>query len=456
MKRFKQSMITGPLLPNIVSYTIPIILTSVLQLLFNAADLVVVGRFRGSVSVGAVGATGSLTTLIVNLFMGLSTGVGVVVAQGIGRRADKSVHKSVHTAIPAAFIIGVVLSVVGVLVSEPLLSWMDTPLEQLPLAATYMQIYFGGMVFTMLYNFVASILRAAGDTKSPLIFLTISGVVNVLLNLVFVVFLDMNVEGVAIATVISQGISAVLVLIALMRRKDACRFEFKKMKIHWAHLGKIVRIGLPAGIQMSLFSISNVLIQSSINSFGDVAVSGNSAATNILGFQYVAINSYSQTSTNFCGQNMGAGRYDRVKKTLLLCCGCVIVTGLTIGVLLNIFGEELLSIYITDSPDAIASGLIRLRWLGMTYFLCGLMDAITGALRGMGSSVVPMVNSVLGVCGIRIVWILTIFTIPAFHTLDCLLVSYPISWGITICAHLIAFVVVYKKQVKKFPPLQTA
>ena len=448
MKSRNRSMLQGPLFSNIVLYTIPIILTSLLQLLFNAADLVVVGRFCGSVSVAAVGATGSITNLIVNLFIGLSVGAGVSTAHGFGEHDAKAVHRTVHTALPTALVGGVVLTVVGVLFSETFLRLMDTPENVLKLSALYMQIYFCGMTVNMVYNFCASILRAAGDTRSPLIFLSIAGVVNVILNIVFVTLFHMNVAGVALATTISQGISAVLVVIALMRRDDACRLDLKRMRFYKPQLLKMIRIGLPAGIQGSLFSISNVLIQSSINSFGDVFMSGNAAAGNIEGFAYVAINSFHQTSINYVGQNAGAKQYDRVYKTLWICLGCVVVIGLSIGTLFVSFGKQLLSIYITDSAEAISYGMIRLAYICIPYFLCGLMDVTTGALRGLGASIAPMVICILGVCGFRVGWIYTIFQIPEFHTPQCLYLSYAISWALTFLTELTVFIFVYRKHVK--------
>ena len=319
MKRLNRSMLEGPLLPNIISYTVPIILTSVLQLLFNAADLVIVGRFRGSLSVAAVSATSALINLIVNLFIGLSVGAGVAVAHALGGREDDVVHKTVHTALPTAIAGGAIVTVIGVSFSETFLRYMGTPDTVLPLSSLYMKIYFGGMIFTMVYNFCASILRAAGDTKSPLIFLALAGVVNVMLNVIFVVCFHMNVEGVAIATVVSQARSSILVVIALMRRTDACKLYLSKIRFYKAQLLKMIRIGLPAGIQGSLFSISNVIIQSSINSFGDVLMSGSGAAGSIEGFIYVTFNAFHQTAVNFIGQNAGAGQYKRVKKILYLC-----------------------------------------------------------------------------------------------------------------------------------------
>ena len=448
MKKRNQSMLEGPLLSSIILYTIPIILTSLLQLLFNAADLVVVGRFCGSISLAAVGATGSITTLIVNLFIGLSVGAGVTFAHALGSREDEAVHRTVHTAVPTAILGGLVLTVVGICLSEPLLRMMATPENILPLSAIYMKIYFGGMVFNMVYNFCASILRAAGDTKSPLIYLTLAGIINVVLNVIFVTIFHMNVAGVALATTISQAVSAVLVTMALMRRTDACRLELKKMRFYKIPLLKIIRIGLPAGIQGSLFSISNVMIQSSVNSFGDIFMSGNAASGNVEGFVYVALNSFHQTAVNFIGQNAGARQYKRVFKTLWICLACVVVVGLSLGGLAYCFGPQLLSIYITDSQEAISYGMIRMSFISLPYFICGLMDVSTGALRGMGASLAPMVISVLGVCGLRIGWLATVF--QTYQTPQCLYLSYPVSWTITFLAQMVAFILVYRKHTALF------
>lgn len=445
-------MLHGPLLSSIVFYTIPIILTSLLQLLFNAADLIVVGRFCGSISVAAVGATGAITNLMVNFFIGLSVGAGVGVAHGLGSREDQVVHCTVHTAIPTALFSGVILTVFGISFSETFLRMMDTPETVLPLSSVYMKIYFAGITFTMVYNFCAAILRAAGDTKSPLVYLSFAGVVNVVLNLFFVRVLHMNVAGVALATIISQAISAVLVTRALMRRTDACQLILKKMRIYKPQLQKMLRIGLPAGIQSSLFSISNVLIQSSVNSFGDVLMSGNAASANIEGFVYVCLNAFHQTAVNFIGQNAGARQYKRVYKTLMICLGCVTVVGLGTGFLAYSLGPTLLSIYITDSPEAISYGMLRLGYICLPYFICGLMDVTTGALRGLGASMAPMIISVLGVCGLRIGWIYTIFQIPQYHTPQCLYFSYLVSWSITFIIQFIAFKVVFRKHSQELAP----
>ncbi len=442
-------MVNGPLFTGILGYTIPIILTSVLQLLFNAADLVVVGRFCGSISVAAVSATGAITALMINFFIGLSVGAGVTVAHGLGGQHHTEVHRTIHAAIPTALIAGAGLSIFGVIFSPALLRLMDTPENVLPLSSIYMRIYFAGMVFNMLYNFSAAILRAAGDTRSPLIYLTLAGVFNVILNVIFVTLFHMNVAGVALATTISQAISAILTTRALMKRTDVCRLELKKMRFYNKQFKKMLRIGLPAGIQSSLFSISNVLIQSSINSFqSDAIMSGNGSMQNIESFVYVVVNSFCQTAVNYVGQNAGAHRFDRIKKIFPLCIGFVAVFGIFFSSIVQIFGRSLLSIYITDSPDAIQYGLIRMSYVCRFYFLCGMMDVATGALRGLGSSVAPMIITVLGACGFRILWIYTIFQVPQYHTLDCLFQSYPISWILTFTVELFVFIYVYKKKAK--------
>ena len=443
-----RSMLEGPLFINIISYTVPIMLTSVLQLLFNAADLVIVGQYCGSLSVAAVGATTYITNLLVNFFVGFSVGAGVTVAHAIGRRNGEEVHCTVHTALPMALVCGVILTVIGITCSETFLRWMDTPASVLPLSAVYMRICFGGVTFTVVYNFCAAILRAAGDTRSPLIFLTFAGVLNVIMNLFFVRILDMNVAGVALATTLAQGISAVLVVIALMRRGDACRLELTKMRFYGDQIRKIIRIGLPAGAQSAMFSISNVLVQSSMNSFGEVFVSGAAAASNVEGFMYAIVNSYHQAAVNFVGQNAGAGQYDRVKKTLWICLGSVTVTGIAVSTGVCIFGRQLLSFYITDSPGAISYGLFRFYRIASLYFLFGMMDVSTGAMRGMGASMVPMVTCLLGTCVFRILWIAVVF--PHWRTPEGLFLCYPISWVITLVAQMIAFFVVYRQHTTTY------
>ena len=443
-----RNMLEGPLLGSIISYTIPIILTGFLQLLFNAADLIIVGRFCGELSVAAVGNCGSISMLIVNLFVGLSVGTSVTVAHAIGAGSREDISHTIHTALPTAIVSGMIVAIIGVFVNRTFLTMMGTPDTVLPLSSVYMKIYFMGMPFIMVYNFCASILRATGDTKSPLILLTLAGVINVGLNVIFVTQFDMNVAGVALATTISQAIAAILVVISLMKRNDSCKLILSKMHFYKPQLVKIIRIGLPSGIQGSLFSISNVLIQSSINSFGDIVMSGNAAAANIDGFLYVILNAFHQTALNYIGQNAGARKYDRVKRVLTICLISVCIVGISVSTVAYLAGPTLLSFYIPDSAEAIQWGMVRLTFLCIPYFLCGLMDVSTGALRGMGASLAPMIISVLGVCGIRISWISTIFQMPQFHTPQCLYASYTVSWIATFTCQMIAFFLIYRKRTK--------
>lgn len=437
----------GKLLTKIILYTIPIILTGILQLLFNAADLVVVGQYCGSISVGAVGATGPVINLLVNLFIGLSVGAGVAVAHGIGAGKQQDVHRVVHTSIPLAVICGLILTVVGIAGAEAILRLMDTPDDALKLSASYMRIYFCGITASMLYNFGSAILRASGDTKSPLVYLTIAGVLNVLLNLLFVIVLKMDVSGVALATAVSQCLSAVLIIRALMKRDDACKLKLREIRIYKRQLIRILQIGFPAGIQGSLFSISNVIIQSSVNSFGITVMSGNASAQNIEGFVYTSMNSVSQTALNFIGQNHGAGKYDRVRKIMFICLGFVLAIGLSLGLTAFAFGRPLLSVYISDSAEAIEYGMTRIAYICIPYFLCGLMDVATGSLRGIGSSITPLIITVAGVCGFRIVWINTVF--KAFHSLESLYISYTVSWAMTFIIEAVVFLFLLRHQQKK-------
>ncbi len=450
MNKKAMDMCNGSVFGKMVVYTLPIIFTGILQLLFNAADLIIVGRFRGSASVAAVGATGAIINLIINLFIGLSVGISVSTAQGLGGGKDDDVSKTVHTAIPSAIVSGIILTFVGFFCSEFFLELMGTPDDIIKLSASYMKIYFLGITSSMLYNFGSAILRAAGDTLSPLIFLVISGIVNVLLNILFVTAFSMNVEGVALATAISQTVSAVLIIISLMKRNDACRLSLKKIRFHKKQLLRIIRIGLPAGIQGSLFSISNVIIQSSVNSFGSVVMSGNAAAQNIEGFIYITMNSVHQTAVNFTGQNYGAAKFDRIKKILIYSLLSVTAVGLVLGAVAVLLAQPLLSVYITDSQSAIEYGVTRLLYICLTYFLCGIMDVMTGMMRGIGSSFAPMIITILGVCGMRIGWIYTIFQIPQYHSVTSLYLSYPVSWSITFTVEIIVFLILFRQRKKLF------
>ena len=440
------NMLEGPLLKNIILYTIPIILTGFLQLLFNAADLVIVGQFCGSISVAAVGATNSVTSLIVNLFLGLSAGAGVVMANALGAKDNEDSFRVIHTAMPLALVCGAFLTIVGITVSKPILTLMGTPSDVLPLSATYMKIYFAGIIAMLVYNFGAAILRAAGDTQGPLIYLSIAGVINVALNVMFVTLFDMNVAGVALATTISQIVSATLVVIRLMRRNDAARFYIKKMRFYKRQLIRIINIGVPAGIQSSMFSISNVLIQSSVNSFGSAAVSGAAAASSIENFVFIAMNAFHQTGLNFAGQNAGAGNYKRIKKIAALSLASVSVLGLVGGVLVWAFARQLLGIYITNSEEAIMYGITKMTFICLPYFIEGLMDTTTGLLRGIGSSFAPMLITIFGTCVFRVVWIYTVFAY--FRTYPSLLISYVASWTLTFTVELILFIVLINKKTK--------
>lgn len=442
-------MCNGPILPSVIKYTIPIILTGLLQLLFNAADMMVVGMFGSQYSVGAVGATSSLTNLLVNLFIGFSSGVSVVTAKSIGARKAKDTIRIVHTAVPLGVLAGALLTVAGVLAGPTCLRYMGTPAELWELSSLYMQIYFCGMIPNLGFNFCAAILRAAGDTKTPMKYLTVAGIINVVLNLVFVILMKMDVAGVATATVISQTVSFILVLRALIRREDDCKLIPRQMKLDGKALGSILRVGLPAGLQSTVFSVSNVIIQSSVNSFGPAAVSGNAAAGNLEGFVYIVMNAFYQTSLNFTGQNVGAGKLERVKKTLFCCLTSVLVLGGLMGVAFRYFAPYLLKLYIKNDQAAIDVGVVRMSYVCLFYFMCGMMESCNGVLRGMGASIAALLISVLGVCGIRLVWIFTIFRSDRFHSLDSLYFSYDISWLTCILIQFLVIAILYKKQKKR-------
>ncbi len=438
-------MCNGPLLGKILIFYIPLMLSGVLQLLFNAADIAVVGRFAGNEALAAVGSTGSLTNLIVNLFMGLSVGANVMVARFYGSGQMKELKEMVQTAVATAAIGGVILVFVGFLAARPALALMATPENVIDHSVLYMRIYFAGMPFMMAYNFGSAILRAVGDTRRPLYYLMIAGVVNVVLNLIFVIVFSMGVAGVATATVISQAISALLVIRCLIRTDGVYKLELKGLKIRRDKLLRMIQIGLPAGLQSSLFSISNVLIQSSVNSFGSVAMAGNTAGSNVEGFVYTSMNAFHQAAISFAGQNYGAMKYKRVGKVLLICEGLVIFVGLALGNAGYFFAGNILKIYSTD-PEVISYGVLRMSYICVTYFLCGMMEVIVGVLRGIGCSIMPMLVSLTGACLFRVVWIYTVF--QQIRTLDCLYVSYPISWILTLCVHLVCFAIVYRKLLR--------
>ena len=445
-KSYEMNMCEGPLVGKMLVFTIPLMFSGILQLLFNAADTIVVGRYAGSQALAAVGSTSSLINLLVNMFMGLSVGANILISRYYGARKEEDIHQTVHTSIMVAALAGVVLAILGNIFAKPLLLLMGSPEDVVDLAAIYVKIYFMGMPAFLVYNFGAAILRAVGDTKRPLYYLTAAGVINVIMNLIFVIGLDMSVAGVALATVIAQVVSAVLLLRCMCKMEGSCRLELRKLGINKEKTLLLLRHGLPAGLQGSVFSFSNVLIQSSINSFGSVAMAGSSAAANIEGFIYTAMNSFQQTALCFTSQNLGGGKYDRINKVLRNSVMMVAMVGMLMGSGCYFFGEELLKVYTSD-VEVISYGLIRFRWIGIPYFLCGIMDALVGMLRGLGYAVVPMFVSIIGACGFRIVWIATVF--ERHHSLDVLFSSYSISWVLTGGTHLICFIIVWRKLRKR-------
>ena len=443
-KHYELDMTHGAILPQLIRFSLPLIASSVLQLLYNAADVAVVGRFAGSEALAAVGSTGSLINLLTNLFIGLSLGGNVVIAHAHGAGDQKAVSRSVHTTIALSLVSGVIVMIVGLLASRPMLHLMGSPDDVIDLAALYMRIYFIGMPFNMLYNFGAGVLRAMGDTKRPLFYLAVSGLVNVALNLVLVIVFRMGVAGVAIATVASQVMSAAFVILYLLRTEECIRVDLKKLTLDKKYVKEILRIGLPAGIQSTVFNISNVTIQSTVNAQGSIVMAGNAAAGNLEGFVYVAMNALAQGALTFSSTNRGARQYDRVRRILWVALGAALVAGLAVGLVFLAFGDKLLTIYNTD-PDVIYWGMVRMGIILPTYFVCGLMDVAACQMRGMGYSVLPMVVSLTGACAFRLIWI---FTVYAMHpTMQTLYISYPISWALTFLAHLGCYLTVGRKKL---------
>ena len=445
-KSYEMDMCNGPILSKVLVYAFPLMLSGILQLLFNAADVIVVGRFAGSQSLAAVGSTSALINLLVNVFIGLSVGVNVLVAQYYGAKKEDDVNETVHTAVTISLISGCILIFIGLFLSKPLLSLMGTPDDVLEQAALYMRIYFAGMPVMLLYNFGAAILRAVGDTRRPLYFLAAAGVVNVGLKLIFVIVFHMDVAGVALATVLSQVISAGLVVRSLMKSEGCLKLELKKLGVSIPKFKRIVQVGLPAGMQGAIFSISNVLIQSSVNSFGSIAMAGNTTAQNIEGFIYTAMNAIYQTNLSFTSQNYGGKKFSRINRITLTCVAVVTVVGLVLGLACYGAGEFLVGIYSSD-PEVIQYGLNRLAIFGTTYFICGIMDTMVGAIRGLGYSVLQMCVSLTGACAFRIIWIYTIFQWS--RSLTTLYLSYPASWIVTTAAHVVCFMIIRKKLPKE-------
>ena len=435
-------MVNGSIMDKMISFALPLMLSGILQLLFNAVDIIVVGRFSGSQSLAAVGSTSSLINMLTNLFIGISLGANVLAARFYAAGKHKEMSETVHTAIATAFVSGVIMIFAGILLSRPALELMDTPSDVIELSTLYIRIYFLGMPFFMLYNYGAAILRAVGDTKRPLIFLVISGVVNACLNMLLVIVFHLDVAGVAIATVISQVISCVLVIGCLYKTDAVYRLRFKKLRINRKYLVQIFRIGIPAGLQSTLISFSNVLLQSSVNSFGSIAMAGYTAANNILSFLYMAANAVTQACMSFTSQNFGARKPKRMDRVIIDGMILQFVICLTLGTLAYVFGSQISSIY-TDNSDVIKCSVEILALTTIPYFLCGIMDAWPGIIRGMGRSTVPMILCIIGTVGVRILWIFFFF--PHHRTLRYLFISYPVSWIATIIMQLAYFFIIRKE-----------
>ena len=450
--KYEIDMCNGTIMDKLISFALPLMVSSILQLLFNAVDIIVVGRFTGSQALAAVGSTTALINMFVNLFIGVSLGANVLSARFYAAGKEREMSETVHTAMTFALISGIVMVFVGLFCARGALELMDTPADVIDQAALYMKIYFCGMPFFMLYNYGAAILRAVGDTKRPLLFLIISGAVNAALNLFLVIVFSMGVAGVAIATVFSQIISCVLVLECLLGTDSCYRLQITKLGIKWEYLVQIFQVGVPAGIQSVVINFSNVLLQSSVNSFGSIAMAGYTAANNIFGFLFVSVNSITQACMSFTSQNYGAGKKKRMDRVLVDCMILSVIVAVTLGGGANLFGSQLLHIYTTEA-DVIACGTEILLYTTLTYFLCGIMDLIPGALRGMGHSAVPMILSIIGTVGTRIFWIYGVF--PMHRSLMVLFLSYPASWTITILLQAVCFYFVRKKVHSTMPQEET-
>ena len=444
--KFEIDMCNGSIMDKLISFSLPLMVSGILQLAFNAVDIIVVGRFSGSQALAAVGSTTALINVFANLFIGISLGANVLAARFYAAGKDREMSETVHTSITLALISGIMMAVIGMLLAKWALEIMGTPDDVIGQSALYMRIYFMGMPFFMLYNYGAAILRAIGDTKRPLIFLIISGIANAALNMILVILFHMGVAGVAIGTIISQLISCVLVLTCLYRSEGSYQLRFSKLKINGAYMEQIFQVGVPAGIQSTVINLSNALLQSSVNSFGSIAMAGYTAANNMLGFLYMSVNSITQACMSFTSQNYGVGKLKRMDKVLRDCVVLSISIAAVLGGLAYCFGPQILTVYTSD-PKVINCGMEILAYTSITYFLCGIMDLFPGALRGMGYSAVPMVLSVIGTVGTRIVWVFGIF--PNHRSLSVLFVSYPVSWILTIVLQVVCFYFVRKRVHQK-------
>ena len=443
--KYEIDMCNGTLMDKLIVFAVPLMISGVLQLMFNAVDIIVVGQYSGSQSLAAVGSTTALINIFTNLFIGISMGVNVLAARFYAAGQDQEMSETVHTAILVALLSGVIMTFVGVGMARWALELMATPDDVIELSTLYMRIYFLGMPFFMLYNYGAAILRAVGDTRRPLFFLIAAGVTNAVLNVILVVKFHMAVEGVAIATVVSQLISCILVLRCLYQSESSYQLRFSKLRVNVSYLGQIFQVGIPAGIQSVVINFSNAMLQSAVNSFGSTAMAGYTAANNLLGFLYASVNSVTQACMSFTSQNYGVGKFKRMDRVLIDCAIISVVIAGTLGTIFYVFGSEILQIY-TKEPDVIKAGMEIISITTIPYFLCGIMDLFPGAMRGMGRSGVPMILSIIGTVGTRIVWIYGIF--PLHRSLFVLFISYPGSWLITIAMQVICFFIV-RKQVRE-------
>ena len=443
------NMVSGPLFPGVFAFALPVILTGLLSLFYNAADLIVLSNFaeNGETALPAVGCTGSLINLLIGLFLGLSVGSSVTIAIALGARDDKEASALTHTAIAVSALLGLLVGAVGFVFAPTFLRWMNCSETLIDDASLYLRIYFCGTPANMVYNFGAAILRTSGDTRRPLFILGGAGLVNVGLNLLFVLGLSMSVDGVAIATITSQYLSAAAALFFLTHLNNACRLDFKKIALHKNQLLRILRHGVPAGIQSSLFSFSNVMIQSTINSFGDVVIAASTASANLEGFGWTAINAPDAASMAFVGQNYGAKNTRRIARAVLVCLLYVMIFWLAIDGAILLFREPLVKLYLPDSPDAVQVAFSRLTIVVGTYFLCGFMGVLSSAIRGMGASLLPTAVAIGGICGLRILWIA--FVVPLSPSLRTLMISYPVSWGITLAVDLAIFLVLFRRRKRE-------
>lgn len=445
-------MCSGSIPKKMIVFALPLMLSSLLQLLFNAADIIVVGNYAGDESLAAVGATSTLINLMTNLFIGMSVGANVLTANYFAAGHEKDLSKTVHTAMTVSILSGLFLTAVGVIAAPYVLKLMQTPDDVIGLATVYLRTYFCGMTAVMVYNFGSAILRATGDTQRSLYFLFAAGIVNIVLNLIFVIVFHWGVFGVGLATVISQVISGALVFYCLLRENSAIRVDIRQLHIDKHKLARILQIGLPAGLQGMMFSLANVVIQSSVNTFGTTVIAGNSASANVEGFAFTSMNAFHQAAVSFTGQNAGARKFKRLNKILFTALGYVSIVGAVFCLIYILFSRPLISLY-TDSEAVIDAGVKRLMIIACSYVVCGMMDVVVGSLRGLGYSFMPMLVSLVGICALRVVWIATVFQLPQYHTIEMIYYTYPLSWIITLSAHLLCYCFVHRHIKKKWAPI---